>query len=200
MRPQIKNFRNLESNQGLISIDFLFGFLLSFAFLMVFFALAYSLTIVEVVQYIAFASSRTYMGADVSPGVQKTNAIDKATSLAGVNKFGGFVSQNWFKMGAVQVLQNDASGVEYFIGVQIPLTIKLLDFKIPFFGTTKTTNSGEGFQTVISSYLIREPTETECLSFNKNRAALLINTASDAHYGSLPNFAGSYVRISDNGC
>lgn len=199
---QIKNFKALESNQGLISIDFLFGFLLSFAFLMVFFALAYSLTIVEVVQYIAFASSRTYMSADVSAAAQKTNAQAKATNLLGA-KFGGYVSQNWFHVGSgtdpIKVQAVDPSGgTEFFIGVQIPLTIHLLDFRIPFFGSTKATNSGEGFQTVISSYLIREPTEQECLSFNANRATLLINI--NPLYGTLPNFLGAYARITDNGC
>ncbi len=208
MNKKIRTSLGLCSNHGLISIDFLFGFLLSFAFLIVFFALAYSLTIVEVVQYIAFASSRTYMAADIDMNAQKANAQAKAESLI-KGKFAQYMGPSWFAIGSganlIKTIANDSSvnakgGPEYFVGVQIPLTIRLLDFRIPFFGRTKATNAGEGFQTQVSSYLIREPTERECLEFNANRATLLMNSTPGAGFNSIPNFLGSYARISDNGC
>ncbi len=205
---RLQNSNLLQSNSGLISLDFLFGFLLSFAFIMIFFALAYSLTVVEIVQYVAFASSRTFMSADISTGTQTANAQAKAASLV-ENKLAKFLNQNWFTIGVgrnlIKVVVSDSSvnakgSPEFFMGVEIPLTIRLLDFRIPFFGRTKTTNAGEGFKTQVSSYLIREPTQTECLAFNGNRATLLRNKTVNTGYDMIPNFINSYVRISDNGC
>lgn len=207
MKTERKLFSGIRSNRGLISVDFLFGFLLSFAFLMVFFALAYSLTIVEIVQYVAFASSRTYIGADVDKLAQEKSAQLKATNLVGV-KFASFMKKSWFEVGGsnkaiLKIISSDMSlgadgNPQYRIGVQIPLTIHLLDFHIPFFGSTKTTDSGEGFKTMISSYLIREPTQNECLQFNDNRGNLL---KTFPPYSALPDFISSSVRrISDNGC
>ncbi len=208
MKNSTANSSGIRSNRGLISIDFLFGFLMSFAFLMIFFALAYSLTIVEVVQYIAFASSRAYMGADINQSTQANNAKSKAASLI-EGKFASFLGKSWFTLGTgrdyIKIRSTDMSlnsqgGPEFFIGVEIPLTIHLLDFRIPFFGRTKATNAGQGFQTQVSSYLIREPTEKECLDFNSNRANLLINNTVSTGFGSISSFLGSYIRITDNGC
>lgn len=186
---------SVKSNAGLITLDFLFGFLLSFAFLMIFFALAYSLTIVEVVQYIAFAGSRTFMAADINISAQKSNANAKVASLTtDANKFAKNLNKNWFVVGKLTTLESDKSAAEFNIGVQIPLTIKLLDFKVPFFGQTKVTNSGQGFDTQLSSYLIREPTEKECNDFNDARP---LNMQTKAAYD--PRLFKNYYRISDNG-
>ena len=208
MKIETKHFKGFRSNEGLISLDFLFGFLLSFAFLMVFFALAYSLTIVEVVQYVAFASSRTYMGADINEGAQEKSANAKATNLV-TKKFSSFLNSDWFQVGngptILKIIKSD-SGMDsgtpprptYNIGVRIPLTIHLLDFRVPFFGRTKTTDAGNGFQTIVSSYLIREPTQDECLKFNDARGSLL---KALAPYSNLTSFSpGSVIRITDNGC
>ncbi len=208
LRIETKNFKGVRSSDGLISLDFLFGFLLSFAFLMVFFALAYSLTIVEVVQYVAFASSRTYMGADISESAQEISANAKAKSLV-KKKFSSFLNADWFQVGSgqtiVKILKNDMSfntepnpQPNFNIGVQISLTIHLLDFRVPFFGRTKTTDAGDGFKTMISSYLIREPTQDECLKFNDARGTLL---KALPPYSNLTSFSpGSVMRITDNGC
>ncbi len=210
MKVETKNLKLLKSNQGLISIDFLFGFLLSFAFLMIFFALAYSLTAVEVVQYIAFASSRSYMGADTSQAVQANNATSKATSLI-TKKFAVQLNKNYFEIGTKRgliTIRNDnsisytksgaAAEPEYFIGVQIPLTIHLLDFHIPFFGSTKATDAGSGFKTTVSSYLIREPSEKECRDFNDNRGAML--RALPPYSALTQDFTANIARVTDNGC
>jgi uncharacterized membrane protein len=197
---QEKQVSLLRSNSGLISIDFIFGFLLSFAFLMIFFALAYSLTIVEVVQYIAFASSRTYMASDVSDVEQTTNAQAKANKLKAL--FLKHMDNSWFVMGSengavLQIAKTDPDAKEFAIGVHIPLTLKLLDFKIPFFGSTKLTNPGQGFQTTLSSYLITEPTEKEINLFNDKRYEQIVKKAVDGHYD--PALNSKVFRISDNG-
>lgn len=197
---QAKALAILKSNSGLISIDFLFGFLLSFAFLMIFFALAYSLTIVEVVQYVAYASSRTYMASDANDSEQKKNALAKADNLKAL--LIKHMDTAWFVMGApngpvLQISKTDPDPKEFAIGVHIPLTLKLIDFKVPFFGSTKLTNPGQGFQTSLSSYLITEPTEKEINLFNDKCYEQIVKKAVDGHYD--PALSSKVFRISDNG-
>lgn len=176
--------KSKKSESGFMTIDFLFGLLLSIAFVMVFLALSYSLAVVEITQYASFSIARTYMASHSSTAAQNKQALKKYAQLQ--TSLSQIFKSDLFGIGQPKFLTS--SGKEYTTGVQIPIQLKMLNMNIPFFGST---SDGTDFNSMITTYLIREPTEKECLDFNDNRAALI---------GAQSYPMKKYIRVSDNGC
>ncbi len=96
---------------------------------------------------------------------------------------------------------SDGEVVNKFAGVGADLTARMLDFQIPFFGSTnpESQQKGDGFRAFLASYMPYEPSQLSCRRFLNNKWTA-IRTLHDS-YGNAPNTnADSYALITDNGC
>lgn len=197
----------MKRESGMITVDFLFAFVLVFGFTMVLFSLAFSLSMAEVTQYITFATARTYSAGHGSPAQQHQLALEKYNSLLSHPVFRPLFTNGWFEVDGEpevgdlsQLFPEYAGGtINYFVGAGTNFTARMLDLKIPFYGSTSSQgDEGRGFNTFIASYLGREPTSSECLNFKKERWTHIKRL--DAAYSTTPNKDSDYVPIADDGC
>ncbi|PIU00375.1 MAG: hypothetical protein COT74_05440 [Bdellovibrionales bacterium CG10_big_fil_rev_8_21_14_0_10_45_34] len=204
----------LLSNEGLLTLDFLFALVLVLGLTTILLAVSYTLSIAEVVQYVAYSSSRAYFAANVTEDAQKSRAQAKFDSLLGAPGIKNLVQPRWITLNhepssEESIIRIDNFTTEYegvrneFVGVQIPFTAKALELRIPFFGST-ASEDGKGFQATINSYLGREPSEFECKEFVNERWQRIQQLRVERGAGYSEFFKGEdatkYAPIADNGC
>jgi len=205
---------NLKLNQkGQLTLDFLFGCVLILGVSILLAALTFALTLTEVVQYVSFAGARAYFAADYSPVEQGQAANAKVAAL---------LSSLPFLMGAeknkwIVLTQRGADnfGASYrdadihanpthsqFTGYQIKFNLPIVNLKLPLLGDVLTPpGNAQGFSATVSSFLMREPTFTECQAYNNMIYQAL--TALDSGYSIATQYgtpAANFVAINDNGC
>lgn len=197
-----------NSQAGLITVDFLFALVIGFGMSAILFAMTFTLTVVEIAQYITFSSARAHAAANSTVDAQKTAAKNKYAALVSSAAFAPLFSGGWFEItkkdeldirsGNGETFKNEyRSGEEnraVFTGIRAQLTAHMLDLKLPMIG--KTSDEDGGFKTKILTILIREPNEDECQQFFKKRAAA-INKLEAQNLG---YDASKYVPMEDNGC
>jgi hypothetical protein len=191
MTPQ--GFRN---EKGFITLDFVFASLLIFGLSSVIFSFGMTLSIVEVVQYMSFASARQYNLAHLDEPNQRQRAEAHYQNLISNPIFRPLVENGWFEVGQVQLgdhndLFEPEAGYDNFWGARIPFSAPILYKRIPFVGTTGQDRNA--FQTTVQSFLAREPTFVECRDFMDQRRQAFANifgqtNADEAHI------------MMDNGC
>lgn len=202
----------MNNQRGMISVDFIFAFVLVLGFSAILFALSLTLTVAEVTQYITFASARNYFSAHVSPGQQEALAQVKYRQLLDHPVFTKLFSGNWFQVDNAPLLGDmTKQGPQYqptsgnlFIGAGTVFTARMLEFEIPFYGSTNPggDGSGSGFNTFIGSYLGREVSTFECNQFVSQRWKQILALPAPsgvAPYTSFTNENG-YYAYDDNGC
>ena len=205
--PQHQAFstkRLLEDQHGVLTLDFIFALMLIFGFSMIFFAVSITLSMVEVTQYISFTAARTFAGAHEDQTGQDGLARKKFAEIMAVPVFKKLYSLGWINLGALQLgdFNNDYpqdADAATFVGARIPFFAAILSLDIPFVGST-TSNSTTG-HAMVSTYLMREVTTTECReNFNRARFQKLKNLTygGKAVYGGVPS--DSAALITDNGC
>jgi len=212
--------KHLSSESGMITLDFLFAFVLIMGFAALLFALTLTLTVVEVTQYITFAAARNYTAGHVNVIYQEQQARMKYKELTEASVFTPLYSNGWFEIARADspnLLVGDVTKTfgEYkplspedpnlFYGVGTPFIARMLEFNIPFFGSTTDEGDGQGsgFKTFIASYLSREVTTNECLRFFNNLRWQKIRSlpVSGANgYALAPGDDINYWIVSDNGC
>lgn len=200
----MKHLKHLKNKSGNLVLDFVFAITLVLGVSTVIFLLSFSLSIVEVVQYIAFASSRNYFASDFSEETQAARAEKKFELLINdpvvKNLFG---PQSWFQvkyLGSKDYREEYQDGEDsgqptYFVGSKIEFTASVLDFEVPFYGST--TPDGGGYKTNINSFLGREPSAQECENFGDARWENIIQL--DAKYAGAASDA-EITNFNDNGC
>lgn len=203
----------LKNNSGFMVMDFLFAMVLVMGFSAILFAITITLSSVEIVQYITFASARNYFAADKSPADQITSAKTKFTNLKNSSVLGPLFNNGWFvidnepPMGdhtktkaSLSTPYNPPSVIgNTIIGVSTHLMVPVLDFSVPFFGSTSKTQDGSGkdFTSTIGSYLGREVTQEECINkFVKERWNQIIKLNSAYNQAKKP----VYYPFADDGC
>ena len=193
----------LQNERGVLTLDFIFALVIAFGFTTVFFALALTLSMVEVTQYISFATARCYVGAHETIGAQQALAQNKYKELMAVPVFKTLFATGWFKLGSPTVGDFNSeypqanTGVDSatFSGARIKFTPNVLNVTLPFLGSTGA-DSNTGVAN-ISTYLMREVSTTECREdFDRNRFVKL--KALAAEYKGAP--AQSSPVMPDNGC
>lgn len=209
----MKKFKSLRNDKGLVTLDYLFAFVLVGGFSMLLFALSTTLSTVEIVQYITYSSARNFYAGHVSPQRQYDAAQKKYNELVSNEVLAPLFRNGWFQLdqrtltiGSITRTNPDfqiytqAANHNLFHGTVVYLTAHVLDFNVPFFGATTRNNEGgrgkEGYGAYIGSYLGRETTFLECENFMKTR------------WGAIRNLAGEYSQAnaqlvyvpSDNGC
>ena len=181
----------IKNQKGILAFDFLVGFMIITSFFMLLAMLSFTLSVVESMQYIAFATARTYYAADVNEGVQKDAAEDKYDQFKDTS-LKGLLRDDWFDMQGP--VFSDPYGNDK-AGVRIDFTAKVLSFTLPFFlGKTGESNS---FKSNVNAYIGREISQAECMGDLERRGSMIINLNDSYRYY---YDEGSYIAIGDNGC
>jgi hypothetical protein len=199
-RPTINN--PLKNQKGFLTLDFIFATLLMFSFSALLFIFSITFSAFEIAQYVTFSSSRAYFAAHKNETRQQARGQAKFKALIRDQKapLGVLFRNGWFEIG--DVVLNDFnsdfsddpdkdSGT--FVGARALIKAKILNFKFPLLGGAKDEMSAS-----TSSYLMREPTEEECISFTNDRFehAQALKPGFDQTYINVDQ----YVPIMDDGC
>jgi hypothetical protein len=191
-------YKILKDEKGILTLDFVFASVIIFSFTAILFSFAMTFSVVEVVQYISYSSSRSYSLAHLNQQRQRDRAQSKFDELSTNPVITSFFSAGWFEILPAQI--SDFNG-EYspdpsldsdiFLGVRIPFSAPILYKRVPLLGTTGS--DPDAFRANISSFLSREPTFTECRELIEQRATQFTSLGY--------NFdVGSVAVMMDNGC
>jgi hypothetical protein len=208
----------LNNQSGQVTPEFLFSIVVAFGLFMLFLAISFTLSIVEVGQYIAYSTSRAQVGGNLDPDAQRTAALNKYKELGADPAFKFMFQSGWFVFGTPDVRQGNGVGtnntsstdfrkelgdggsqtyqfLKVFTGVSVPFQSKILNLQIPFLRPGRSDD--QGFSTNINAILIREPTQSECYNYWDQRATALktLPSGSGAFYDPT-----SYARMEDSGC
>jgi hypothetical protein len=196
--------KTLKNQKGSLTLDFMFALVLVLGVSGLFFALSFTLSVVEISQYIAFATSRNYMAAHFDETNQKQQAEAKFAQLTENTPLKVlFKNNSWFKLTYVETgdfrekypadasLENDNIT---FWGTQLDLQADVLDFKIPMYGSTN--EDGNAFKTKVNSFLGREVTSEECNQFYSQRWQNILNL--DRKFSVMGQKKATVIF--DNGC
>ena len=213
--------KNSKNNQaGFMTAEFLFAFTMVLCIGVLIFAITFSLTTIEVAQYIVWSSARSYASANgteidsVNAGKSKySNLIAMFPLLTGKNN-----SSPWFKLSDsvtpgdltnkltdAKADNNTSSNPEVrhpWTGVQTEIDLILFkNVKIPFLGPI--TNDKSAFVFPIRAILLRHPSADECHKFFEQKFTAGIQKLKDvSEETELSNLgdASAYTPMEDNGC
>ncbi len=191
----------IKNESGQITLDFIFALTLAFGFSLIFFAMSFTLSMVEVCQYITFAAARSFNSANVTEAAQIDLGKQKFAELKNTGIFKTILKTGWITLGDVELGDfsadyddREAGADAVFVGARAPFRANVLNLRLPFLGNT-ASDSQTGAAT-LNAYLLREVSTEECrVNFNSQRFEMLKKIE---HYQSLD--ASSYALITDNGC
>jgi hypothetical protein len=191
-----------RNQSGFLLIDFLFALLLGTGFAAVVFAISYGFSMVEVAQYIAFSSARSFLGANVSidaqreAGQAKFDKLTKSTYLATVpnSPFFEIDPPEFDDHGEIYGYQPQSNGdSSRFVGARMRIQVNILAFNWPLLGSAGSESEFEAF---ITAFPGREPTFDECRSFIEQRFELIRQLDTRFSTANTQN----YIPMWDNGC
>ncbi len=204
----------LDSSKGFLSADFLFSIIIAAGLCVVFFSLTFTLSMVEVGQYIAYSVSRAHAAADKTQDDQESAAKAKFASLQKNKVLRPLFSNGWFEIGNLEIRGAGVKGKDFSdryprqasntigvpqVGIRLSFEAKILNIKIPMLGPTDP--EGKGFKAFLTGLMIREPTAKECRDQIKNeRYKAILNL--DKRFEKIAGAASeqNYVPMEDNGC
>ncbi|MBE8162912.1 MAG: hypothetical protein HAW63_02875 [Bdellovibrionaceae bacterium] len=193
------------SNKGMISVDYLFSFLIVMGLTYLILALSFTLSFIEITQYITFSAARSYYASHTSEKMQRQRAELQYNTLKTHPVWSHFFNNKnlaWFKIApSTEIIISGSQNQQYtthalgqvqmFTGASTPFVSKLLAFNLPLIGRTQSEGEEEsGFKTKVSSFLGREPSTKECQDFQKERSKKLKSLCGNC----------TVVNLSDNGC
>ena len=207
----------IKQQKGGITIDFIFGFTLIMGFSAILLSLSLTLTVASVTQYLTFVSSRAIMTGHHTTDEQIENAKQQFSRLYTNPLFAPLYKGDWFELkdpaylvqpGDLKSYKTDFPEIstppqkpDLFVGFAVTFIARMLDFQIPFYGSTSDLGgNGEGFTTVVASFLSKEPSSQQCRDFSMGRfeAILKLNESSGAaDYTKVDDYVW---YINDNGC
>jgi hypothetical protein len=207
---------NRKNSQGFLTVEFSVALLISVAFSIMFFCIAFTLSSAFVAQYIAFSIGRIYSGGHVNVAEQEALARKKFTKIMAAPGVGKLFAQGWFTLGYDSPAFRSGVSGEVFgdytsasqDGLRLPVTgvrllfgTKLLNLKLGPLGSTNPQD--EPMTAKVTGFMLRNPTQDECQKFFKveNRHRALIDI--DSRFSNYDTQAGSnpkYFAMEDNGC
>ncbi len=201
-----------KNEGGFLTLDFIFALTIVAGFSVVLFALTFTLSIVEVVQYMTFSAARSFYSAHFSPqeqinaGATKFLALKESPPLKPL-----FRKDGWFELEEVGTVVGDFSsiyeakaisstteGFSSFHGARVRLVANLLNLRFPIIGST--SDGGKNFKANVASYLSREPSTQECMSFVNQRLQRMMSIQGANYSGAGKVLDADYIRMADNGC
>jgi hypothetical protein len=204
----------LSNSKGFLSADFLFSIVIASCLCAVFFSLSFTLSMVEVGQYIAFSVSRAHSAGHKTQDDQVKAAKDKFTSLQKNKVFAPLFSNGWFEISNLDIRGGGVDAKDFSdrypkqkeairgipqTGIRLNFEAKLLDLKVPLLGPTDP--DGNGFKAFLTGLMIREPTSKECrdqIKSQRYKAILDLDKRFDSIAG--PGSQKDYIPMEDNGC
>lgn len=199
--------RNKSNQSGFVVVDFLFAMFVSFGLIVILMSMMFTLSIVEVGQYIAFSASRAQSAGHVSMNEQKLMAYNKYKELTSNKNLKTFFSNGWFEISKPEQIEiksgngdsfdrefGDEAEFAPFIGVRFDLKAHVLNIKFPMLGSQDDDN----FSLKLSSFLIREPSSEECQKFMEDRYQGIMDL--DSRFNTVKDSSNKYVPMEDNGC
>lgn len=202
----------IRNERGLITVDFVFSLVLIIGFTGLMFVLSFSLSIASVTQYLTFAAARNFAVAHMDQEQQAQRAQAKYLELLNSPILKPLYTNGWFSVDEQLTVGDQTkaipgfanSAVNTFWGAGTNFTARILDFQIPFFGSTTPDGDdgkGSGFKTYLSSSLGREPTAAECIQFTAVRWTAIRNLqVSGGTSYSTGTSAQGYFPMTDDGC
>ncbi len=205
-----------ESGQG--TIDFLLATVLIVGTSALVMALTIALTLTEVVQYVSFSGARAYFAGAVNSTDQELAAkVQVDALLKNLPYLQGAMNSGWIKVtprgarnyrdyaesrGAVFKPYDRDDVRNQFVGYQLVVDLPLLTFNIPLLGNLVQSKADTPVQVTVSSFLLREPTTSECETFNNRIYEAIINkdTSYSSANGKSKITPTAFRAINDNGC
>lgn len=198
-----------KKSSGMITIDFLFALIVVFGLSTLLFSLTFTLSVVEVVQYITYSSARSFYAGHLNPEKQiemgnlKYESLVKNPTFAPLFRAGG-----WFELQNGPGIAESMTGAyndlyppsapqgTAFYGSRLTLVANIMNIEIPIVGGT----GDQPFKANIASYLSREPSDQECMNFMAARLTelLRIDPSMKGPQGEVTETA--YFATPDNGC
>ncbi len=202
---------------GFTSVDFLFSMVLGSGLVLLLVALTSTLSIIQVAQYMAFSTARAHAAGHETLAQQKDLGTQKFKSFFDRSKnpvLSNLLSNEWFKIDSNSLdLRSGADGKDFNaeygvdeskkalpnIGVRFQISAPVLEFKIPFVGSTARD---QGYKSFITGFIFREPSSEECRLQMKARYDAIIRL--DSRFGRIATESdvkpSSYMPMEDNGC
>lgn len=204
----------LRNRGGFLAADFLFAIVIASGLCVVFFCLSFTLSMVEVGQYIAFSVSRAHMAGHKTQDDQEQAAKTKFGSLQKNKVLNPLFNNGWFEITNLDIRGGGAGGKSFGdrypkekdssrgvpqVGVRLNFEAKMLDIKIPMLGSTDP--DGKGFKAFLTGLLVREPSSEECrkqVKEERYKAILNLDPRFEKSAGRASET--DYVPMEDNGC
>lgn len=211
--------KTIQNSRGMISAEFLFSLVLSVGLCIVLFTLTFTLSMVEVAQYIAFSASRAHaaghitMDKQIEMGHNKYNRlVNHKTLKALFNDPNG----NWFKLTGFEIRSGGISGQTFDeykvsdgsdlseripqVGVRFNFVAAVLDRRLHFLGGTSENPGSDPFSARVAAMLIREPTMNECQNQIKDRYDAILDLNSGYAIGNAGRGTYEQYPSEDSGC
>ncbi len=210
---------SLRNNRGFLAADFIFSMILVMGFGSILFAVSLTLTTVEITQYIAFSTARTFFAGHINSETQGEIAIQKYVSLVESDAFGPLLHSSWFdapplgpsgmgdhttsgkhNLSHGATYSPSSSGLNMFYGISVNLLMPLMALNVPFFGPTSRNldEPSGGFSSVLTAFLGREITQKKCSEFVRDRLSRILTLHSS--YNTASSGSTNYTPVVDNGC
>jgi hypothetical protein len=198
----------MKNQNGFVTAEFMFAIIIATCMTILTFALTFTLSTVEIVQYMVFSASRAHAAANFDVDSQQKAARDKYNSLIGNKTFAPLFQNGWFEAPASKLEIRSGNGVNFeqeysptsrpaAQGVRVTFKANLLELKLPLVGDV-TSPSGNGFEAKVNALLIREISQKECLEYMDQRVDSLWNLSPGIQRF---RYQSSYVTPwEDNGC
>lgn len=210
----------LKNQNGFLTIDFIFSMVIAVCMSMMLFALCFTLSTVEIAQYVAYSVARSYHTGQIDSDAQEQAGRAKLQKILSSTTFGQLFNKQygWFELSNLEIkkgLTTSDQFAEYSpeksnnrlpqTGVRLTLTAKILNFKVGPLGSSSSENDGL-FTTRVTGLLFREPTVKECqaqMAYGSRYQAIL---DLDDRYQRLMDQQTSkptptdYLPLEDNGC
>ncbi|PIS11226.1 MAG: hypothetical protein COT73_05100 [Bdellovibrio sp. CG10_big_fil_rev_8_21_14_0_10_47_8] len=202
----------MKNQSGFVTTEFLFAVIIAFGLTMLTFALTFTLSTVEIVQYTVYSAARAQAAGNFDVEAQKKTAQSKYEKLIAGNAFGPLFQNGWYtvskpsdleiRAGNGDNFEGDYRSSNYvsntFQGVRATLVAKILEMRLPFVGSV--TPEDDGFKARLTGFLIREPSQKECFDFMEARKEALWTVDGQNRFSRFRKSTDYAVSWEDNGC
>jgi hypothetical protein len=211
IQPRVNRGRiALGSSGGFVTTEFLFAIVIAFGMTLVTFALTFTLSTVEIAQYATFSSSRAHAAGNFDIDSQKKAARMKYSDLLEKSAFSNLFQNGWFsvsKSADIEILSGSdgnfgrdySSDTRKFEGVRTTFTAKILEMQLPFLGKIQPDDD-KGFRARLTGFLIREPSQKECLDYMEARKEKLWDYDGQGRFSKFRKNSTIATPWEDNGC
>lgn len=202
---EFTGFKNkLNDESGQITLDFIFAVGIAFGFSVLFFAMSYSLSMIEVCQYVTYSATRTYYAANTTLQAQTALGEQKFKELKSKGVLKTIFTNGWVTLSDIkfdnfsaEYGDADAGADAAFIGGRAKFKASVLNLHLPFVGNSINNTGGGTGSATINAYLLREVSTDECVQGFASQRFQQMNNVGDGRYGAY--LKGGFV-IRDNGC